>query len=56
MMVGNDAQEDMIAKVLGIETYLIDTHLITRPNQPINADHQGSYADFLMFVQNLPSI
>ncbi len=56
MMVGNDAQEDMIAKVLGIETYLIDTHLISRPNQPINADHQGSYADFLLFVQSLPSI
>lgn len=56
MMVGNDAQEDMVAKVLGIETYLIDTHLINRPGQDITCDHRGSYADFLLFVQNLPTL
>jgi FMN phosphatase YigB (HAD superfamily) len=56
MMVGNDAQEDMIAKVLGIETYLITTHLVAREDKPDLADHQGSYADFLLFVQNLPSL
>lgn len=56
MMVGNDAQEDMIAGVLGIQTYLIKNHLIARPDQPIIADHQGDYADFLLFVQQLPDL
>lgn len=56
MMVGNDAQEDMVAKALGIQTYLITTHLVARPNKPIVADHQGTYADFLLFVHNLPDV
>jgi len=56
LMVGNDAQEDMVAKVLGIQTYLITTHLIARPDKPVVADHQGTYADFLIFVQALPRL
>lgn len=56
LMVGNDAQEDMIAAVLGIKTYLITTHLVTRDDKPLVADHQGNYADFLLFVQQLPSV
>lgn len=56
LMVGNDAQEDMVAGVLGIETYLITTHLVARENKPIIANHRGDYADFLLFVQNLPSV
>jgi len=56
LMVGNDAQEDMVAKVLGIETYLITDHLIARKDKPVLADHQGHYADFLIFAQNLPAV
>jgi FMN phosphatase YigB (HAD superfamily) len=56
MMVGNDAQEDMVAGVLGIKTYLITTHLVNRDDKPLVADHQGNYEDFLLFVQNLPSV
>jgi len=56
LMVGNDAQEDMVAKVLGIQTYLITTHLIARPDKSIMADHQGNYEDFLLFAQALPKL
>lgn len=55
-MVGNDAQEDMAAKSAGIETYLITTHLIHRQDRELKADHKGSYADFLLYVQSLPTL
>lgn len=56
LMVGNDAQEDMAAKSAGIETYLITTHLIHRQDRELKADHKGSYADFLLYVQSLPTL
>lgn len=56
LMVGNDAQEDMVAKVVGIQTYLITNHLIHRKDKPMVADYTGEYTDFLLFVQDLPSV
>lgn len=56
LMVGNDAQEDMAAKYAGIKTYLITTHLIHRQDKAVQADHQGTYAEFLLFVQDLPTL
>ncbi|KAF0227580.1 MAG: hydrolase [Erysipelotrichaceae bacterium] len=56
LMVGNDAQEDMAANSVGIQTYLITTHLIHRQQREIQADHKGSYADFLLYVQSLPAL
>jgi FMN phosphatase YigB (HAD superfamily) len=56
MMVGNDAQEDMVAKMVGIQTYLITNHLIHRKDKPLVADITGDYADFLLYVQSLPTV
>ncbi|HHY82137.1 MAG TPA: HAD family hydrolase [Clostridiales bacterium] len=56
LMVGNDVQEDMIASMLGIKTYLITNHLINRSNQPIVCDYQGTYEDFYKFVCELPRL
>lgn len=55
IMVGNDVQEDMVAKHIGLKTYLITDCLINRGGD-IDADHVGSYKEFLDFVTDLPSI
>lgn len=55
MMVGNDVEEDMISKHLGLQTYLIEDHKISRGRED-NVDDRGSYEDFYRFVLALPSI
>ncbi len=55
-MIGNDIKDDLAAKKLGIETYIITNHLVNSHNLENNSDHTGTYQDFLEFVQNLPII
>lgn len=57
LMVGNDVQEDLCIKALGASTYLINDHKIDRhPETAIQTDHQGSYNDFLHFVEGLDEL
>jgi FMN phosphatase YigB (HAD superfamily) len=56
IMVGNDVEEDLVAKQVGIATYLVTNHMVNRKNKEIFADHVGDYADFLRFVDALPDI
>ncbi|HAO61852.1 MAG: hypothetical protein A2Y20_08295 [Firmicutes bacterium GWF2_51_9] len=56
LMVGNDVEEDMVAKQLGISTYLITNHMVNRKNKEVVADHIGTYADFLKYVESLPDL
>lgn len=55
LMVGNDVQEDLIVKRLGVSTYLINDHKINREDQAVISDYEGSYKDFLDFVKSLPN-
>lgn len=55
LMVGNDAQEDLIVKRLGVKTYLINDHMINRHEGAIISDYEGSYKDFLNFAKSLPN-
>ena len=48
-MVGNDVSEDMVAKNLGIETYLITDCLLNHRGEQVEADHVGTYVNFLDF-------
>lgn len=52
LMVGNDAQEDLVVSELGIETYLITDHLLDRSNGRYKSDHQGTMSDFISFISN----
>lgn len=54
MMVGNDIEEDMIAKNLGMKTYLIEDHIIGTISENENIDYKGSYEDFYEFAKELP--
>lgn len=56
MMVGNDVEEDMVAGLLGIKTYLIEDCMISRGETRNNVDAAGSYSEFLTFVQSLPDL
>lgn len=56
LMVGNDVQEDLIAKKLGIKTYLITNNLLHRTDEEIITDYKGKYDDFYEFVKLLPSL
>ena len=56
LMVGNDVREDLIAGTVGMSTYLITDHLIGSKTEPVNATYQGTYQDFLEFVNGLPAV
>lgn len=53
MMVGNDIGEDMIAKNLGMKTYLIEDHIIGTITEGLIIDYRGNYEDFYEFVKAL---
>lgn len=56
IMVGNNVEEDMISKEIGIHTYLILDHVMGNPEGSKNIDNKGYYEDFVNFVENLPSL
>lgn len=53
LMVGNDAEEDMIAQSLGMRVFLLTDCLINRDGRDISGYPQGSFPDLLAFIQNL---
>jgi FMN phosphatase YigB (HAD superfamily) len=50
MMVGNDAQLDIVAQRVGMRTYLVTNHLIARGEIPAPADHTGTLAELAEFL------
>ncbi|HEY8444748.1 MAG TPA: HAD family hydrolase [Bacilli bacterium] len=54
LMVGNDVEEDLCVKELGMKTYLVTDNLLNRKNLEIITDYQGTFNDFYNFVLNLP--
>jgi FMN phosphatase YigB (HAD superfamily) len=57
LMVGNDAEEDMIARKLGMKTFLLDAHLIKRAEKLPPVDYMGGYEDLYHFVlKGLPDL
>ena len=56
LMIGNDAQEDLAAGELGIETYLVTDHLIDRSGGNYQANHSGTMDDCLKFLQQYISV
>lgn len=56
MMVGNDVKEDGVVESLGIPVYLVNDYLLNKYNLDINTKWLGTSEDFLVFVNNLPSL
>lgn len=50
LMVGNDVSEDMVARELGIDVFLIPACLINKKDEDVSVYHQGSFSDLLEYV------
>lgn len=52
LMVGNDVDEDMCAKDLGFNVFLVTDCLINRSGADISAFPNGSFEDFYAYIKN----
>ena len=53
LMVGNDVSEDMIAKELGLQVFLLTDYLINREDEDISAYPNGSFPEMLAYIKSL---
>jgi len=53
LMVGNDAQEDMIAETLGMKVFLLTDCLLNRKDLDISRYPQGSFSDLIAYIEAL---
>jgi FMN phosphatase YigB (HAD superfamily) len=51
IMVGNDVTEDMVAKTLGMEVFLVTDCLINKENQDISQYPNGSFPQLLQWLK-----
>lgn len=56
LMVGNDTVEDLVAKNIGIKTYLIKDNILNKNKKSYITDYEGSYDEFYKFIESLPCI
>lgn len=56
LMVGNDVDEDMVVKEIGMKTYLINEFPIGEISASKNIDHSGTYEEFYKYAKELPSL
>ena len=53
LMVGNDAQEDMIAREVGMQVFLLTDCLINRDGRDISGYPQGSFPELMDYIRSL---
>lgn len=53
VMVGNDMRDDMVAKKLGIKTFLIEDFKVERQDVEIQPDWQGTRSEIIDYLNNL---
>lgn len=56
IMIGNDADEDMCVRDLGMETYLVTDFLLNRSGRPLDEYRQGSFAQMAAYLEALPDL
>lgn len=56
LMVGNDVEEDMCARKLGLDVFFINTYAINNVDEDISTLKQGNWNLFKEYVSNLPSV
>ncbi|HBG22672.1 MAG: HAD family hydrolase [Syntrophaceticus sp.] len=54
LMVGNDVEEDLAARKLGMKTFLVEDCLLNTRNLNIKTDYRGSFAGLVEFIEELP--
>lgn len=53
LMAGNDVREDLCAAETGMDTFLVDDHLIHQEGLPDNSHYRGSLENLAMFLDRL---
>ncbi len=53
LMVGNDVDEDMVAKTLGMKVFLIIDCMINKNNKDINVYPNGNFEDLISYIRSL---
>ena len=53
LMVGNDVSEDMVAKTLGMQVFLLTDCLINRNHQDISQYPHGSFPELIDYIRGL---
>lgn len=50
LMIGNDIQEDMIAKKTGMDVFLLTDYLINKGNENISNYQNGNFNDMMFYI------
>ncbi|MBO4990214.1 MAG: HAD family hydrolase [Clostridia bacterium] len=53
LMVGNDVDDDMPARKIGMDVFLLTDHLINRKNADISSFPHGSFSDLLSYLKGI---
>lgn len=53
LMVGNDVEEDLAIRTLGVKTYLVTDTLENKKKLPLTSEYAGSLKELLAFVEGL---
>ena len=53
LMVGNDVQEDMVAKEIGLNVFLLTDCLLNKAETDISVFENGNFDDLILYLENL---
>lgn len=53
LMVGNDVEEDLAIRSLGVSTYLVTDTMEDRKGLPFESEYTGTLKDLLLFIRKL---
>ena len=53
LMVGNDVEEDLAIRELGVKTFLLTDTMENKKDLPIESDYQGTMEELLSFIERL---
>ena len=56
LMVGNDVEEDLAIRKLGVKTFLVTDTKENKKDLPIESDYQGSMEELFAFVESLEKL
>lgn len=54
LMVGNDVEEDLAIRELGVKTYLVTDTMENKKDIPIHTEYMGSLEELLEFIRTMP--
>ena len=53
LMVGNDVEEDLAIRVLGVKTYLVTDTMENKKDLPVKSDYIGTLEELLKFIETV---